>query len=120
DWLMRAADPQSGGIDRDGRLAARGAVDDAIVQAVLAEPFFACPPPRSTDGPEMIALFQRHARGRLEDQLATACRITARSLAQAMTRYLPAAADQVILSGGGVRNPVLMDHLRQELGPVAL
>lgn len=123
DWLMRRLEPAGTGFDAGGKRAAKGQVLSAIVERVVNAPFFWQRPPKSTDPPEMIHLFQEQLGEDLdlyaaEDLLATACRITGQSLAQAIFRFLPAEPDEVILSGGGIHNPAIMRHLRQELGPI--
>lgn len=96
----------------------------------MTHPFFAETPPRST-GREAFgtALVERLAEG-LEpgrpddgwpDLLATLTRFTARSVADAYERFLaPRGVDEVVLTGGGARNPVLTEALREALAPLPL
>ncbi len=129
--LDAAASLATGGeaaFDRDGALAARGRVDEALLQRLLDHPFFRRPPPRST-GRETFgrALVRDLSRG-LEpgrpgegwpDLLATLVALTARSVGEAYRRWvLPRGVDEVVLTGGGARNPVLVEALRQELDPL--
>src|SRR5262249_21933116 len=46
DFMLHAT---GSGVDRDGARAARGKVDDVWIASVLAQPFFAKPPPKSLD-----------------------------------------------------------------------
>jgi anhydro-N-acetylmuramic acid kinase len=111
DHLVRCHDPAGPGYDEGGKLASRGVVLDPLADAVLAHPYFARVPPKSTDGPEMIeafeaALARMPGRPPLEDLLATACHI-------AMAPVLKVARGrQVIASGGGVRNSAMMALLK--------
>ncbi|MEV8531450.1 anhydro-N-acetylmuramic acid kinase [Streptomyces sp. NPDC051211] len=107
------------GYDADGALAAAGTVREPLLARLLDEPYYALPAPKTT-GKE---LFHRGylrtalaACGPLPapDLLATLTRLTARTVADALR---PLGATEVIASGGGTRNPVLMDMLRAELGP---
>ena len=113
---------QSGGVDTGGRLAQRGEVNKPMVREVLKGDYFHRPPPKSTDGPEMIALFgaawSKFPMNLVTDRLATACAVTAAAVASAITRFCPAPVNEVIASGGGTRNAAIMDMLRRELGDV--
>jgi anhydro-N-acetylmuramic acid kinase len=96
--------------DEDGRLAARGTPDAALLQAMLDDPYYALAPPKST-GREHFRL------GDLpdltpEDLLATLTELTAITVADALAPYAPA---EVVASGGGVRNPALIAALRRRL-----
>ncbi|WP_412070207.1 anhydro-N-acetylmuramic acid kinase [Rubrivirga sp. IMCC43871] len=106
--------------DRDGALAATGTPDHTFVDAVLAEPYFSAPPPKSTGREDFGTAFVDRllATGTAPaDLLATAAALTARSVADAVHRHAPGAA-RVIASGGGVRNPTLMAALRDALAPI--
>ncbi|MCS3903472.1 anhydro-N-acetylmuramic acid kinase [Methylohalomonas lacus] len=108
--------------DEDGRFAARGRVIPALLEALLADPYFQQPAPKST-GPEYFnldwlarLLEEEHQPA---DVQATLVELTARSVAAAVQRYAP-EADAVIACGGGVHNPVLMTALAAALAPVAV
>ena len=113
--------------DVDGRLAAQGTVDSALLDELLAHPFFELAPPRST-GREM---FGRPVVHRLMevvrpegdrdwlDLVATLTELTARSIADAYHRWvLPLGISEVVVSGGGALNPTLMRRVEQLLEPV--
>lgn len=105
-------------MDVDGALAARGTVHPPLLHRLLEEPYYALPAPKTT-GKELFHLpYLRAALDGLgplsaEDVLATLTRLTARTVADALR---PLGATEVIASGGGTRNPVLMRGLREELG----
>jgi len=112
DALCRRHDPSGPGFDRDGETALSGNVNLAIVQRCLEDDFFHRWPPKSTDGPAMIGIFDREiasesAQLSFADQLATAIEITARSIFAAM----PPDGD-IFISGGGCLNQLLMRRLR--------
>jgi anhydro-N-acetylmuramic acid kinase len=125
DFLMRQMHPEGPGVDVDGVLATHGKADESVVLEVLSNPFFKQPPPRSTDGPAMVDLFFATVRdigprGKLPSHLATACLITATAVVRALREFLPHFPDEVIASGGGVRNHALMAFLRAQLAHVPL
>jgi anhydro-N-acetylmuramic acid kinase len=107
-------------IDTGGERALRGRVHEQMVVEVLSAPYFDHTPPKSTDGPEMVATFhaahQNHPNvTQLEDLLATACAVTATSISRAIERWCPCRPDELIASGGGTKNAALMSKLRERL-----
>ncbi|MFJ2830413.1 anhydro-N-acetylmuramic acid kinase [Streptomyces sp. NPDC087263] len=108
--------------DVDGALAARGTVHGPLLRRLLAEPYYALPAPKTT-GKELFHLgYLRDALtgfGTLtaEDVIATLTALTARTVADAARTV---RATEVIASGGGTRNPVLMAMLGAELPGVTL
>jgi len=116
-WIARIrGQPQ----DDEGHWAASGQVDDALLQALLAEPWLAMPPPRST-GREHFNLDWLAARagGRLhelppENVQRTLLAFTVESVAREVERGLPPAAP-VHVCGGGSRNTLLMRELARRL-----
>lgn len=125
DFLMRYMHPEGPGVDDGGVLAALGKPDEPIVLKMLSETFFKRPPPKSTDGPAMIDGFTRSisdfgSRGKLPNNLATACLVTTAAVVRAIRDFLPVFPDQVIVSGGGVRNATVMKYLRNQLPGVTV
>lgn len=107
------------GYDRGGAFAAGGRVDATLLEKLLAEPFFAQPPPRST-GRDQFHLGWVDARlsgsETPADVQATLLALTVRTIADALQAAQPATA-RVVACGGGVHNPVLMDALAAALPP---
>lgn len=109
--------------DRDGLLAARGRVSPKLLAHLLRHPFLRRRPPKST-GRETFGLpFTDSLLARSKamgispvDTLATATAFTATSIARAY-RFLPSWPDEVILCGGGARNPTLVSLLQHDLAP---
>jgi anhydro-N-acetylmuramic acid kinase len=107
--------------DRDGRMAAAGTVDEALLDRWLRHPFFAARPPKSTGreqwGPSEAWNYLVEAQAQdlsPEDTIATLTALTARSIADAYRRFL-GRVDEALIGGGGARNPTLMQMLRQAL-----
>lgn len=103
--------------DEGGAWAASGTVDAALLATLLAEPYFAAPPPKST-GREVFNLDWLDARlppGLAPtDVQATLLQLTARSVADAL-RATGASIAELYACGGGVHNAALMDALREAL-----
>jgi anhydro-N-acetylmuramic acid kinase len=106
--------------DRDGAFAGSGKILPELLEALLADPYFALPPPKST-GREYFHLDWLAAHAPIAtlppaDVQATLLELTARSVVHAVTRYAP-DTDDVLACGGGVHNPVLMRRLAELLVP---
>jgi anhydro-N-acetylmuramic acid kinase len=115
DHLCRDREP---GFDEGGKIAARGKAIDSVVREVLAAEYFAKPPPKSTDGPAMIQLFDDAIKEKatsplFEDLLHSACAIAAEGIARAIREFSP---DEVIASGGGTENRTLISILEKKIG----
>jgi anhydro-N-acetylmuramic acid kinase len=107
--------------DRDGAFAARGQVDHALLERLLADNYFHAAPPKST-GREHFHLDWLRARldaGTLkaEDVQATLVELTARSVADAVRAYAQDARE-LLACGGGTHNPLLMHALQSALAPL--
>lgn len=105
--------------DEDGRFAASGRVDDALLAHLLAEPFFSEMPPKSTGRD----LFNRSwLNNRLAaftalpaaDVQATLTALSARIIAKDVKRHAP-ECQTLFICGGGAKNPVLMTMLEAAL-----
>ena len=120
----------TGGMQRfdvDGSMAAVGRVDDALLAELLGQPYFPLQPPKSTGRELFGAQFADSfidrglARGlAASDILATMTAFTAHSIADQYRRFLPGRPDEVVVGGGGSRNPVLMRLLSQLLDPAQI
>jgi anhydro-N-acetylmuramic acid kinase len=129
--------------DRDGRIAASGRVLDGVIATLLSANFFRQKPPRTAGreefGREYVDRFLQLCRGAgKHDVVATATALTARSIADALQRFvLPRFAasrsakrgrqrdhqmhsQQMIVSGGGAKNPTLMAMLHNAIAPLGI
>ena len=113
--------------DRGGRIAASGTVLDKVVGSLMRNRFFRRKPPKTAGreqfGREFVQGFVK-ACGRADkrDIIATATRLTARSISHAIKEFvLPHGSyGEFVVAGGGARNRTLMDMLQQELAPLGL
>jgi anhydro-N-acetylmuramic acid kinase len=131
----------SGGMqtfDRDGEHAARGRVDAAMLAGLMEDPYLAQRPPKTT-GRELYGMARARAwidarglpadaltgdaadaRQAARDLVATVTAWTAASIADAYRRYLPAMPADVLVNGGGARNPTLIGMLAERLPGIAV
>jgi anhydro-N-acetylmuramic acid kinase len=110
--------------DVGGKLARSGTAIDEAVSDALTHPYFAAPPPKST-GRELfspdwiddfIASCRRHRPNATNgDLVATAVRLTARSIADAFRRFIPEPVTEMLVSGGGAENPALFDAIQRAI-----
>ncbi|MGA7630009.1 MAG: anhydro-N-acetylmuramic acid kinase [Terriglobales bacterium] len=124
--------------DRNGRIAASGRVLDHVITQLLRAPFFRHKPPRTAGreefGREYLSRFLQLCHGAAKpDVVATATALTARSMAEALRRFvmpkfIPLATAarskhggrQMIVSGGGAKNSTLMAMLQEAVAPLSI
>ncbi|MEO7360572.1 MAG: anhydro-N-acetylmuramic acid kinase, partial [Gemmatimonadaceae bacterium] len=111
--------------DIDGKHALAGHALDSVVDERLQHAYFSVEPPKSTGRelytPAFIAGFiaQCAALGAsADDIIATAVGFTARSIASQYQRFLPEPIADIVISGGGARNPALVTALAAVLAPL--
>ena len=109
-WCMQQLDKP---YDNNGAWAASGKVLSALLEPMLAEPFFTLPPPKSS-GRDLFNLvwLQNKLKGneRAEDVQATLLELTCQTVAQAIRQYCP-GAEEIYLCGGGAGNQALHNRL---------
>jgi len=123
DEAVRRATKGRRDFDDRGRLAAAGAVDEALLRRLLAHRYFLKAPPKSLDrstfGPAFLArAYPRLSRKNLPGALATLSELTARSLWLAVLENSPSAPSEIAISGGGALNAHLMRRLKILFSPV--
>ncbi len=119
-WIRRH---QGLAYDKDGAWAAQGKVNPALLAAMLAEPYFAAPIPKSTgrdlfDLDWLDALLVKHPTLAVDVQ-ATLLELTAATIAGACLQYAPASRE-LYLCGGGAFNRVLRERLAELLPAVSV
>src|SRR5213595_1469199 len=125
DAVTRRLDPDTP-FDQDGARARRGKPRRKVLDALLADAYFAQPPPKST-GRERFGIefadrligLVRQAGGSDNDAVATATALTAETIAQALERWTPPGEGEaeLVISGGGARNPVVIETLAARVRP---
>ncbi len=117
-WIARHQGAQ---YDADGAWAASGSVSDTLLRALLAEPYFSLPPPKST-GRDLFHLDWLDARladapgVATHDVQATLAALTARTIADGIRASGAGGVDAVYVCGGGAYNDTLLRMLAAELG----
>ena len=114
-WCQRH---QGTAYDAGGRWAASGALDAALLQRLLDEPFFARLPPKSTgrDLFDAVWLDQRLMGSEAAaDVMATLTELSARAAVDALRAHAPATSE-LLVCGGGAFNAQLMTRLAKGLG----
>ncbi len=119
--------------DRGGKIAASGEALDRVIDDILRRPFFRRTPPKAAGreefGREFVReFFESCGRARKQDVVATATALTARSIADAVQRFVVKASSggrnqpyaEMILSGGGAKNPTLVRMLSNQLAALGI
>lgn len=124
DALARRATDGQLSCDLDGTLSRQGQPIPELLHELLAIPYLSAPPPKSTGREtfgEAVAksLWERFG-SRPYDLIATALAFTVEATALAYERWvLPRyALEGVYVSGGGSRNPPMMEGLTRRLAPL--
>lgn len=106
--------------DEGGRIAATGRVDETVLAALLSEPYYRDPPPKTT-GRERFNLPETARLADLDalsgaDLVATLSALTAESVARAYRDHVvPLGLEEILVAGGGALNPTLMAMLEARL-----
>ncbi|MER7618974.1 anhydro-N-acetylmuramic acid kinase, partial [Nonomuraea wenchangensis] len=119
DAVVTARGLNPRGYDDGGAIAASGRVHPGLLEALLDEPYYRLDPPKST-GKELFHLGYVEAalaglpEGEVSDAdlVATLAELTVRTVAADVRA---AGVATLVVSGGGCRNPVVMDGLRAAL-----
>lgn len=114
--------------DNGGDWAAGGAINDLLLSTMLREPYFRQPLPKST-GRDLFnrAWLERQLQAcgatasptSARDIQTTLAQLTARTAAEALMQYLP-AAEELLLCGGGALNTDLCQRLQDLLPGIRL
>jgi anhydro-N-acetylmuramic acid kinase len=123
-WIQSRKDNR---FDRDGAWGDRGRLSHELLAALLDDPYFRSPPPKSTGFEYFnVAWLQKSISDVTkvesiwdEDVQATLTALTATTIANAIREYAPVTR-RVLACGGGVHNSGLMRRLKEQLPAVAI
>ena len=127
DRIIHLASGGEKKFDRGGKLASAGEVNEELLERLLEDPYYLEPPPKSTGeelfGAEMANALYSYVYNdmiTLEDMMVTLVKLTVESIVQSYKNFIFPKWDisEIIFSGGGCNNPVLMDSLKSELSPL--
>jgi len=114
--------------DKNARLASQGRSLPSVLDEMLRDPYLKLPPPKSTGREyyghaylkKILALGRRH-RAKPNDLIRAATIFTALSVVDALNRFvLPKTRiHQLVVSGGGAHNPLILAQLSSALGTQA-
>lgn len=120
DALVESATGGRAHFDRDAKIAMQGEIIPALLDRLMREPYLRAAPPKTTGreqfgrayAEKLIAWGKQH-RARTEDLVRTATVFTSLSIADALRRFVfpRTRIDQLIVAGGGARNPLMMAQL---------
>ncbi len=114
--------------DRDGEIAATGTPNAMVLEQLIRDPYFSAAPPKSTGRElfderyvdQLVFLCRATETTTDADIVATATALTARSIADAYRQFIPEPIEEVLISGGGARNPTLVRLLRELAAPLPI
>ena len=126
DGVVRAVRPDLP-FDVDGKLALAGKPNTRIVSELMAHPYFSAPPPKSTgrelfnsDYVQKLISTARAGGASDEDIIATAVELTAQSVGDAYRRFIAEPVREVLVSGGGGKNPALFAAIQRAAAPIVV
>jgi anhydro-N-acetylmuramic acid kinase len=126
DGVTRAIRPELA-YDVDGKLALAGTPNLRIVSELMNHPYFSSPPPKSTgrelfnsDYVQKLIANARALGASDEDVIATAVQLTAESVADAYRRFIAEPVREVLVSGGGAKNPALFAAIEKAAAPISV
>ena len=115
--------------DNAGQFAAQGSVSESLLEAWLGHPFISAPPPKTTGREAFGRQFAHQAIKQAQDQnvgqadlVATLTAFTAETIFDYYRQFLfpHYSVDAIYISGGGVHNLTLMEHLKTLFQPIPL
>ena len=129
DALVRHFTRGRKAFDRNAKMAGRGKVLPGLLATLLGDRYFLKRPPK-TAGREQygekyvrqLLAHQEARRAQAKDVIRTATILTALSIVDAIHRYVPQRANvsELIVSGGGAHNPLLMAQIEAALPEIRL
>ena len=116
-WILTNGEED---FDRDGEHAARGTVREDVLAWCMSNPYFELKPPKTTGRERFGRQFARRLAEKFpdvpaDDLIASATAFTAESIAHAYRHFVDGKIDEVLVAGGGAKNPTLLRMLRERV-----
>jgi anhydro-N-acetylmuramic acid kinase len=127
DALVRHFTRGRKGFDRNAEMAARGTLLPGLLHTLLADKYFSQRPPKTTGREQYGEAYLRRLlahgearRAKPEDLIRTATILTALSIVDAFHRFISPKTKigELVVSGGGARNPLLMVQIAAGLAGI--
>lgn len=115
--------------DKDGELASKGKLNQGLLERLCSHSYLSIPPPKSTGRedfgfPFSDDLYEELKRDNVDilDTITTVTAFTAKSISDSYRKYIQPSyrISEVVMSGGGVYNPVLFKFLKDYLGDIEI
>jgi len=115
--------------DKNGELALKGKLNQGLLERLCSHPYLSIPPPKSTGREDFGIQFSDNLYKELKqgnvvvlDAIATITAFTARSISDSYKKFIQPSykISEVVMSGGGVHNPVLFQFLKDYLEDIKL
>lgn len=130
EWIYQS---QGKAFDENGQWAGSGKIIQPLLDALMSEPYFQMPAPKSTGRElfnnqwldEKLKRFAQGANGSSADDImpedvqATLLALTVETIAQSIIAEQP-KLDGIYICGGGAQNSVLMQALSEKFAPVSV
>jgi anhydro-N-acetylmuramic acid kinase len=129
DALVEAATRGRARFDRDARIAFRGRTIPGLLERLMREPYIRKRPPKTAGREQFGAAFAdaliawgKKRRAKSVDLVRTATVFTSLSIADAFHRFIfpRVRIDELIVAGGGAKNPLMMAQLAAALSRVQI
>ena len=110
--------------DKDGELASKGKLNQDLLERLCSHPYLSIPPPKSTGREDFGIQFSDNLYEELKrdnvdflDTITTVTVFTAKSISDSYRKYIQPSykLSEVVMSGGGVYNPILFQFLKEYL-----
>ena len=110
--------------DKDGELASKGKLNQDLLERLCSHPYLSIPPPKSTGREDFGIQFSDNLYEELKrdnvdflDTITTVTVFTAKSISDSYKKYIQPSykLSEVVMSGGGVYNPILFQFLKEYL-----
>ncbi len=114
DALVHEATRGKQSFDRGGRLAAMGKAHPVVIDSFMRDAYYRATPPKTAGREQYGREFVDRLKNtglEMNDLIATATALTAATIAAGIHRFATQPVDELIVSGGGAHNPILMGYL---------
>ena len=115
--------------DKDGGLASKGKLNQDLLERLCSHPYLSIPPPKSTGREDFGIQFSDNLYEELKcdnvdvfDTINIVTAFTAKTISDSYRKYIQPSykISEVVMSGGGVYNPILFQYLKDYLGDMRI